>query len=146
MKTKLILLLLFPALVCSQTFDSSKVSYVVEYKKIDSVNSSDTTLVFADSLDLTISWDAVISFGSPSDSLIRFDGSSGWIVMGAPKSNELRKVIGVKESETYSFRVWSVYDYGFDVKSLAPSPEYMMFVQKTSLPPAAISRKIKLKI
>ena len=139
---------LIPLATQSQTFDPGKISFIVEYKKIDNANPADTTLAFADSLDLTISWDAVTGFGSPSDSLIRYDESSGWTAFENldPQNTILHTVLKVDDNSTYSFRVWSLYSHSsLPTKSLAPSDEFVIYIDMPK-PPPAVTRIIRLKL
>ena len=139
---------LVPLATQSQTFDPGNISFIVEYKKIDNANPADTTLAFADSLDLTISWDAVTGFGSPSDSLIRYDESSGWTAFENldPQNTILHTVLKVDDNSTYSFRVWSLYSHSaIPTKSLAPSGEYVIYIDMPK-PPPAVTRIIRLKL
>ena len=146
---------LIPLATQSQTFDPGKISFIVEYKKIDNANPADTTLAFADSLDLTISWDAVTGFGIPSDSLIQYDESSGWTAFENldPQNTILHTVLKVDDNSTYSFRVWSLYSHSGlssnpvfnNVKSLAPSDEYVIYIDMPK-PPPAVTRIIRLKL
>ena len=148
-KFVLVVVVLLPLSAFSQTFDSTKVSYTLEYKKIDNLNPHNLSLVFADSLDINILWDASQSFGSASDSLFEYDTTSGWIEVDDSNRNDLsaRVAMRVEKNSTYSFRIWAFYEHSPAniIRSIAPSEEYVIFIDQPMSPPARVIR-LRLKL
>ncbi len=129
-------------------FEPIRVSYDIEYKLKTGVE--DTTILIPDStgfLDISVSWQAVTRFDG-SDNGVDFDSTGGWVSIASDyKQTNIRKLIQIGNG-IYSFRVWSKYAHpsGNVVKSLTPSPEYMVRFQSVENPPASVTMPVRFEI
>ena len=127
MKRLLILILLFPVVVCGQ-FDSVRILYEVEYKP-KGLSTPDTTINIDSTgvFEITASWNAVTGFDTSSVTPI-YDHLPQWLPVGtAGRDTVITAPIQIN-SDVYSFRVWSLYIHksGNIARSFAPSPEFVV--------------------
>jgi len=132
--------------IFGQTFDIARISYDIEYKL---KSSTPDTVISIDStgfIELILTWDAVTGFGD-ADEEIDYDESGLWTTIENDyKQTTIEKTVHVVGG-IYSFRVWSKYAYrsGNVVRSVAPSPEYLVRFKLKENPPERVTLKIRFK-
>ena len=126
-----------------QTFDSSNLSYIVEYK--EKVMPIDTVKIIGDDNEVNaiVSWIPSTAFSNKADSTISWDGSGGWIQWGERIVGNDTTLIAILNPGTFSFRVWAYYK---NKRSPAPSPEYAVRFRymDDDMAPEPVSVKVKM--
>ena len=139
----LFVLIFLPTFVFAQ-FNSSRVSYDVEYKFKSATPDTVIKIDSTGSVSIVASWDAVSAFDI-TGAIIDYDRSSGWKnIKRDYKETTIEEIVEIRNG-VYSFRVWSKYAHesGNVMSSTAPSPEYFVEFRLTERAPQRVKLKMR---